>query len=622
MHQPSFDVTNAGDYGSDYGDDGYGAPAGAIMESIREEDHSPGSARSQRHAEASRFSPGPLESVPEPIPEQSASPVRQPEFAAKRPVESEAGPVRPLAPHANVGKAAKYDEDGFLLDEEEDETPQPPIASRAPPPTRPITNPPKPPSEYDLAYDSSPAPSPRANQLTRNQVAIPEQPSTAAMASRQTQPPQQSTAESAPRDLASQISRLAEEESDEDDFLAAAVAAVEAQDKQSGSPAPAQRAQQAQPARTAAPVPTSGQSPQLRQQPPQPQRPATNETFLPSEDEASPMAIQNQQQSRQGLPAIPPSIPRTWDRPSPQPRSPMDSEDTPQRSEQSLRSRYGVQRSSPSGASDASAGAAAAFLAARTGSGNAPAVPQGQSMSSRPLLAGEAEQQRPGPVPIARPPTSAYNNSAAPTNSTTVPASDAPRPSSKWFRKTPPVAPPAQPQPQAQPKAAASEAAYNPFDSPMSQNGDGRLSPMALANQQEQQRRQQQQPQQPQKPAQEQGMYMDESEEEEEQNAGRFGGQQTGQVGQSGFAQGQGQGQQPQMNRISPRGAITAGVAGEAASRHIKLHQMTYTHRNQVNWANTAKQPFVRATTDIIQRCFAEVNKCAVALRHSTILIH
>ena len=77
MHQPSSDLTFAGDYGSDYGDDGYGTPAGAIMESIREEDHSPGSARSQRHAEASRFSPGPLESVPEPIPEQSASPVRQ-----------------------------------------------------------------------------------------------------------------------------------------------------------------------------------------------------------------------------------------------------------------------------------------------------------------------------------------------------------------------------------------------------------------------------------------------------------------------------------------------------------------------------------------------------------------
>ncbi len=581
MHQPSSDVTFAGDYGSDYGDDGYGAPAGAIMESIREEDHSPGSARSQRHAEASRFSPGPLESVPEPIPEQSASPVRQSEYAAKRPVEPQAGPVRPLAPHANVGKAAKYDEDGFLLDDEEDETPQPPIASRAPPPTIPITNPPKPPSEYDLAYDSSPAPSPRANQLTRNQVAIPEQPSTAAMASRQTQPPQQSTAESAPRDLASQISRLAEEESDEDDFLAAAVAAVEAQDKQSGPPAPAQRAQQAQPARTAAPVTTSGQSPQLRQQPPQPQRPATNEAFLPSEDEASPMAIQNQQQSRQGLPAIPPSIPRTWDRPSPQLRPSMDSEDTPQRSEQSLRSRYGVQRSSPSGASDASAGAAAAFLAARTGSGTAPAVPQGQSMSSRPLLAGETEQQRPGPVPIARPPTSAYNNSAASANSTAVPASDAPRPSSKWFRKTPPVAPPAQPQPQVQPKAAASEAAYNPFDSPVSQNGDGQLSPMALANQQEQQRRQQLQPQQPQKPAQEQGMYMDESEEEEEQNAGR--GQQTGQVGQRGFAQGQGLGQQPQVNRISPRGAITAGVGGEAAFLRVKLHQMIDMHRNQVS---------------------------------------
>ena len=593
MRQLRSNVSFAGDYGSDYGDDGYGAPAGAIMESIREEDHSPGSARSQRHAEASRFSPGPLESVPEPIPEQSASPVRQTEYAAKRPVEPEAGPVRPLAPHANVGKAAKYDEDGFLLDEEEDETSQPPIASRAPPPTRPITNPPKPPSEYDLAYDSSPAPSPRANQLTRNQAASPEQPSTAAMASRQTQPPQQSTAESAPRDLASQISRLAEEESDEDDFLAAAVAAVEAQDKQSGPPAPAQRAQQAQPARTAAPIPQSAApAPQPQQQPPQPQRPATNQAFLPSEDEASPMAIQNQQQSRQGLPAIPPSIPRTWDRPVPQLRPSMDSEDTPQRSEQSLRSRYGVQRSSPSGASDASAGAAAAFLAARTGSGNAPAVPQGQSMSSRPLLAGEAEQQRPGPVPIARPPTSAYNNSAAPANSTTVPASDAPRPSSKWFRKTPPVAPPAQPQPQAQPKAAASEAAYNPFDSPVSQNGDGRLSPMALANQQEQQRRQQQQPQQPQKPTQEQGMYMDESEEEEEQNAGRIESQQTGQVGQRGFAQGQ----PPQVNRVSPRGAITAGVGGEAAILHMKLHEMIDMPRNQGS-AQTLQNSHCRTAT-------------------------
>ncbi|KAL0019458.1 hypothetical protein WJX77_004963 [Trebouxia sp. C0004] len=567
LQRTGSDISDS-DYGSDYGDDGYGAPAGAIMESIREEDHSPGSARSQRHAEASRFSPGPLGSVPEPIPEQSASPVRQPEYAAKSPVEPAAGPVRPLAPHANAGKAAKYDEDGFLLDDEEDETPQPPIASRVPPPTRPITNPPKPPSEYDLAYDSSPAPSPRANQLTRNQIAIPEQPYTAAVASHQNQPPQQSTAESAPRDLASQISRLAEEESDEDDFLAAAVAAVEAQDKQSGPPASAQRAQQAQPARPAAPVPTSGQSaaaaPQLRQQPPHPQRPATNEAFLPSDDDASPMGIQNQQ-SRQGLPAIPPSIPKTWDRPSPQPRPSTDSENTPQRSDQSLRSRYGVQRSSPSGASDASAGAAAAFLAARTGSGTGPAVPHGQSISSRPLLAGETEQQRPGPVPIARPPTSAYNNSAASANSTASPASDAPRPSSKWFRKTPPVAPPAQPQPQVQSKAAGSEAAYNPFDSPTSQNGDGPLSPMALVNQQEQQQRQQLQPQQPQKPAQQQGMYMDESEEEEEQNAGRFGGQQTGQVGQRGFAQGQGLGQQPQVNRISPRGAITAGVGGTGA---------------------------------------------------------
>lgn len=270
----------------------------------------------------------------------------------------------------------------------------------------------------------------------------------------------------------------------------------------------------------------------------------------------------------------------------------MDSEDTPQRSEQSLRSRYGVQRSSPSGASDASAGAAAAFLAARTGSGTAPAVPQGQPMSSRPLLAGETEQQRPGPVPIARPPTSAYNNSAASANSTAVPASDAPRPSSKWFRKTPPVAPPAQPQPQVQPKAAGSEAAYNPFDSPVSQNGDGQLSPMALANQQEQQRRQQLQPQQPQKPAQEQGMYMDESEEEEEQNAGRIESQQTGQVGQRGFAQGQ----PPQVNRVSPRGAITAGVGGEAAILHMKLHEMIDMPRNQGS-AQTLQNSHCRTAT-------------------------
>lgn len=565
----------AGDYGSDYGDDGYGAPAGAIMESIREEDHSPGSARSQRHAEASRFSPGPLESVPEPIPEQSVSP-RQSDFGAKRP-ELEAGPVRPLAPQANAGKAARYDEDGFLLDDEE-ETPQPPMASRAPPPTRPITTPPKPPSEYDLAYDSSPAPSPRASHLMGNQTAVPEQPSTAAMASHQVQQPQQSTAESTPRDLAHQISRLAEEESDEDDFLAAAVAAVEAQDKQKGSPAPAQRAQQVQPDRLRGPT-SAGQpaapTPQLRQQPPQPQRPAANEAFLPSDDEASPMAIQNQnqQQSRQNMPAIPPSVPRTWERPSSQQRPPVDSEDTPQRSEQSLRSRYGAQRS-PSPANDASAGAAAAFLAARTGSGNAPPAPQPQAqpMSSRPLLAGSTEQQRPGPVPIARPPTSAYNNAGASGNSAAVPASDAPKPSSKWFRKTPPVAAPVQAQPQVQPKPADNDPAYNPFDSPVSQNGDGRLSPMALAKQQEQQQRQQQLQQQPaQKPMQEQGMYMDESDEEEEQSTGRMGGQQAGQGARQGFNQEQGMGQQPQMNRISPRGAISAGVGGETACLSVVL---------------------------------------------------
>ena len=83
-------------------------------------------------------------------------------------------------------------------------------------------------------------------------------------------------------------------------------------------------------------------------------------------------------------------------------------------------------------------------------------------------------------------------------------------------------------------------------------------------------------------------MYMDESEEEEEQNAGMFGGQQTGQVGQSGFAQGQGLGQQPQVNWISPRGAITAGVAGEDTLLYTKLHQMIDMHSNQCQ-LNTPK---------------------------------
>ena len=132
----------SGDYGSDYGDDGYGNPAGAIMESIREEDNSPGSARSQRHAEASRFGPGPLESVPEPIPEQP-----EPEVGIQRRPTLEAGPVRPLAPQVQAGKAAKYDEDGFLLDDDDEEE-EVPAAARAPPPTRPIATPPKPPPKY------------------------------------------------------------------------------------------------------------------------------------------------------------------------------------------------------------------------------------------------------------------------------------------------------------------------------------------------------------------------------------------------------------------------------------------------------------------------------------------
>lgn len=527
----------AGEYGSEYGDEGHAGGAGALMESIREEDYSPGSARSQRHAEASRFGPGPLESVPEPIPEQSVSPPGQRDYSSR--TAPGPGPVRPLAAQGQAGKAAKYDEDGFLLDDEEEEEPQPPA-----PPTRPSPTPAKPPSEYDLAYDSSPAPSPRANQLSRNQDAAP---SNVGQASRQIQPPQQSTAESGQRDLASQISRLAEEESDEDDFLAAAVAAVEAQDKGQPMPSTAQRAQQG---RAAAPTAPANQ----RQQQPLQQRPTASEAFLPSDDDMSPQAVQTQQQSRPSMPTIPPSVPRTWQRPSPQPhRSSQDSEDTPQRSEQSLRSRYGPQR--PGAGADTSGGAAAAFLAARTGSGTAPALPQGQppALSSRPLLSGAAQPPSPGPAPIARAPTSAYNP-PQPAAAATAAAAEAPKPSSKWFRKTPPVAPPPQAQPPLQtqppPQPRAPDAPYNPFDSPTSQNGDARMSPMAITNQQQPQQQQQ-------KPQQEAGMFMDESDEEEDQAYGRPGSQRGSGPGQ-GFAQ-----QQPQMNKVSPTGAISAGVGGE-----------------------------------------------------------
>lgn len=107
---------------------------------------------------------------------------------------------------------------------------------------------------------------------------------------------------------------------------------------------------------------------------------------------------------------------------------------------------------------------------------------------------------------------------------------------------------------QSQPNAAGSDA-YNSFDSPVNQNGDGRLSPIALANQQEQQRRQQLQPQQPQKPVQEQGM-----------SEGRGAGcrEVWGSASWAGGSEGCGPGQQPQVNRISPRGAMTAGAGGEA----------------------------------------------------------
>ena len=552
----------AGEYGSEYGDEGPAGGAGAIMESIREEDYSPGSARSQRHAEASRFGPGPLESVPEPIPEQSVSPGQR-DFGSR--MAPGPGPIRPLAAQGQAGKAAKYDEDGFLLDDEEEEEPQPPVAAKMAPPTRPSPTPAKPPSEYDLAYDSSPAPSPRANQLSRNQD---EAPSNVGQASRPIQAPHQSTAESGQRDLASQISRLAEEESDEDDFLAAAVAAVEAQDKGQPMPSTAQRAQQGRAVGQTAPAINQ------RQQQPLQQRPAANEAFLPSDDDMSPQAVQTQQQSRPSMPAIPPSVPRTWQRPSPQPHRPsQDSEDTPQRSEQSLRSRYGPQR--PAAGADTSGGAAAAFLAARTGSGTAPALPKGQTppaLSSRPLLSGPAQPPSPGPVPIARPPTSAYNP-PQPAAAATAAAAEPPKPSSKWFRKTPPVAPPPQAQPPPQPKAP--DAPYNPFDSPTSQNGDARMSPMAMTNQQQPQQQQQ-------KPQQEAGMFMDESDEEEDQAYGRPSNQRASGPGQ-GLVQ-----QQPQMNKVSPRGAISAGVGGEHSCpfRQGLFAQRSGLHALFVTWCN------------------------------------
>lgn len=506
-------IATTGDYGSDYGDEAYnGVPPNAIMESIQEETSPPNSTRSMQVRPSGRFEPTPLEPI-----KDSVSP-KQSDFGSRRPSDFETGakagpgpaPVKPQ-PEA-AGKSSKYDADGFLVDSDEE-------GEDKVQPLRPT--PAAPPSEYEEVYDSSPAPSVTASP--RVQDSPPEASSTFGGAfARQQQQQQQNTAETAPgRNLAKQISQLAEEESDEDDFLAAAVAAVEAQDR--GQPLPAKHAQQqaTAPVQTSQPASPFSRPPQPAEQPPQ----ASQESFMSEEDDFAPQQNQTQQ-SRQ---SIPPPIPKVWQRPSAQPV--VDTEDAPQRSEQSLRSRYSGNKAATVPSNDASS-AAAAFFAARTGSGNIPgqARPEGanmQSMSSRPLLGGDippqqSPQRTPGPVPIARPPTSAYGASNA-----TAAGAAAPRPTSQWFRSKPAVPPPAQGQP-------PSNGGYvNPFDSPTA--AGAQQSPMALANQQKQQQR----------PQQEAGMFMDESDEEDQYPQGRAGQQQPQQ--QAGI-----------------RGAIVAGAAGKS----------------------------------------------------------
>lgn len=504
---------SAGDYGSDYGDDGYtGAAPNAIMESIQEESSPANSTRSMQTRPSNKFNATSLEPMKE-----SVSP-RQSDFGARRGPEFGAKAVAAQPQVVAPGKATKYDADGFLVDSDEE-------GEDKVQPLRPT--PAAPPSEYEEVYDSSPAPSLTASPRVQDS---PREASSTFGGAYARQQQQQSTAESGPnRVLAKQISQLAEEESDEDDFLAAAVAAVEAQDR--GKPLPAKHAQQQQQQQAMPAVQTPQPASPFSRGPQPVQQPQQAEPFMSEDDDFAPQQNQSQQ-SRQ---SIPPPIPKVWQRPSAQPV--VDTEDAPQRSEQSLRARYGGNKPAAATKNDASS-AAAAFFAARTGSGKVQEQgrPEGanmQSMSSRPLLGDEAHPQQssqrpPGPVPIARPPTSAYGaNGPAPAG-----AAAAPRPTSQWFRSKPAVPPPAPTPNQGLP---SSNGAYvNPFDSP---KAGGQLSPMALANQQQQEQQQQ-------RPQQEAGMFMDESDEEDQYPQGRTGLQQPQQ--QTGI-----------------RGAIVAGASGE-----------------------------------------------------------
>lgn len=491
----------AGDYGSDYGDDGYGgAPPSAIMESIREEDSPANSARSIRQQRSGKFDSKALDPI-----QDSGSPTPQDygrQASDKRISDTWAAPAQPQ-PQAQAGppgKASKYDVDGFLMDSDDEQ-------GDKVQPLRPT--PAAPPSEYEEVYDSSPAPSVTSSPRVAD---LPSQAATTFAGGAHSRHPPPSAAAPEPRNLAKQISQLAEEESDEDDFLAAAVAAVEAQDR--GQPLPAKRAQQQPTAPLpAAPAPTPfSKGPQA-----QPQGPS-RDAHLPPDDESRSGTPQQGQPQQNRQQTVPSPVPKVWERPS----AVVDTEDAPQRSDQSLRARYGGNRqpAATTASNNDASSAAAAFFAARTGSGGVPAANRPetvtmQSMSSRPLLGGDVPSQKPaGPVPIARPPTSAYGGAAA---------AAPPRPTSQWFRSKPAVPPPA-PTP-AQGQAPSEQGYVNPFDAPKPAQ---------------------------QRPQQEAGMFMDESDEEDAYSQG---------------SRGRAAGQQPQQ-QAGIKGAITAGAAGTALHHH------------------------------------------------------
>ena len=90
----------AGDYGSDYGDDGYtGAAPNAIMESIQEESSPANSTRSMQTRPSNKFNATALEPMKE-----SVSP-RQSDFGARRGPEFGAGAVAAQPQAVAPGKA-------------------------------------------------------------------------------------------------------------------------------------------------------------------------------------------------------------------------------------------------------------------------------------------------------------------------------------------------------------------------------------------------------------------------------------------------------------------------------------------------------------------------------------